>query len=64
MGQKTSTPSMLNPGDHIFSNRARILYYHDGIYVGDDMVIHLMGVGMKKKFIFFVPKMWLQSRQR
>ncbi|XP_044478308.1 protein LEAD-SENSITIVE 1-like isoform X2 [Mangifera indica] len=49
MGQKTSTPSNLKPGDHIFTNRAWILYYHHGIYVGDDMVIHLMAAGIKKK---------------
>ncbi|KAJ0078954.1 hypothetical protein Patl1_23228 [Pistacia atlantica] len=56
MGQKKSTPSMLNPGDHIFSNRAGILYYHHGIYVGDDMVIHLMGAGMKKSSSSLCPK--------
>ncbi|XP_022720158.1 retinoic acid receptor responder protein 3-like [Durio zibethinus] len=30
------------PGDHIYSERSGGLYYHHGIYVGDDMVIHLM----------------------
>ncbi|XP_031270583.1 uncharacterized protein LOC116128980 [Pistacia vera] len=56
MGQKKSTPSMLNPGDHIFSNRAGILYYHHGIYVGDDMVIHLMVAGIKKSSSSLGPK--------
>ncbi|XP_044478288.1 protein LEAD-SENSITIVE 1-like [Mangifera indica] len=49
MGQKQSTRSMLKPGDHIFTNRAGDLYYHHGIYVGDDLVIHLMAAGIKKK---------------
>ncbi|KAL4301729.1 hypothetical protein GQ457_10G013920 [Hibiscus cannabinus] len=40
---KTVRRDDLMPGDHIFSNRAFRLYYHHGIYVGDDMVIHLMG---------------------
>ncbi|KAJ0014894.1 hypothetical protein Pint_20445 [Pistacia integerrima] len=35
-------PSMLSSGDHILGDRAGILYYHHGIYVGDGMVIHLM----------------------
>ncbi|KAJ0078680.1 hypothetical protein Patl1_23219 [Pistacia atlantica] len=47
---------MLNPGDHIFSIRAGILYYHHGIYVGDDMVIHLMAAGMKKSSSSLCPK--------
>ncbi|EOY11026.1 NC domain-containing-related-like protein [Theobroma cacao] len=29
------------PGDHIYSTRAGGLYAHHGIYVGNDMVIHL-----------------------
>ncbi|KAJ0078948.1 hypothetical protein Patl1_23224 [Pistacia atlantica] len=57
MGQKKSTPSMLNLGDHIFSNRvgfSTIMMVR--IYVGDDMVIHLMGVGVKKSSSFLCPK--------
>ncbi|XWS58373.1 hypothetical protein CRYUN_Cryun08bG0028600 [Craigia yunnanensis] len=40
---KTVRRDALTPGDHIYSNRKLRLYSHHGIYVGDDMVIHLMG---------------------
>ncbi|KAL4296859.1 hypothetical protein GQ457_12G005050 [Hibiscus cannabinus] len=34
-------------GDHIFCKRKGGLYYHHGIYVGDNMVIHLAGKAKK-----------------
>ncbi|XWS57709.1 hypothetical protein CRYUN_Cryun09bG0196900 [Craigia yunnanensis] len=40
---KTVRRDALRPGDHIYSDRKLRLYFHHGIYVGDDMVIHLMG---------------------
>ncbi|XP_022720037.1 uncharacterized protein LOC111277873 isoform X1 [Durio zibethinus] len=40
---KTVRRDALRPGDHIYSDRTLRLYFHHGIYVGDDMVIHLMG---------------------
>ncbi|KAB2071535.1 hypothetical protein ES319_A08G228700v1 [Gossypium barbadense] len=40
---KTVRIDALRPGDHIFSDRKSRLYFHHGIYVGDQMVIHLMG---------------------
>ncbi|XP_022720036.1 lecithin retinol acyltransferase-like [Durio zibethinus] len=36
------------PGDHIYSERSGGLYDHHGIYVGDDMVIHLQGPAKQK----------------
>ncbi|KAJ0013326.1 hypothetical protein Pint_20463 [Pistacia integerrima] len=43
MGNKLSTTrSKLKPSDHVCGPRVGGLYYHHGIYVGDDMVIHLM----------------------
>ncbi|KAH1108824.1 hypothetical protein J1N35_012592 [Gossypium stocksii] len=35
------------PGDHIYCRRKNGLYDHHGIYVGDDMVIHLQGKAKK-----------------
>ncbi|KAK8481431.1 hypothetical protein V6N13_040599 [Hibiscus sabdariffa] len=35
------------PGDHIFCTRKGGLYDHHGIYVGDNMVIHLAGKAKK-----------------
>ncbi|KAJ0080394.1 hypothetical protein Patl1_23239 [Pistacia atlantica] len=55
MGLKPSSRSKLDPGDHIFSNRAGILYYHHGIYVGDGMVIHLMPAEKKDKSVSLCP---------
>ncbi|XVF31069.1 hypothetical protein REPUB_Repub16aG0113600 [Reevesia pubescens] len=40
---KTVRRDALKPGDHIYSDRNLRLYFHHGIYVGDEMVIHLMG---------------------
>ncbi|KAJ0080386.1 hypothetical protein Patl1_23235 [Pistacia atlantica] len=54
MGLKPSSLSKLDPGDHILSNRAGILYYHHGIYVGDGMVIHLMPAEKKDESVFCV----------
>ncbi|XP_039064599.1 lecithin retinol acyltransferase-like [Hibiscus syriacus] len=34
-------------GDHIYCRRQGGLYDHHGIYVGDDMVVHLQGKGKK-----------------
>ncbi|KAG8480670.1 hypothetical protein CXB51_025215 [Gossypium anomalum] len=45
MGQRTS--KFPKPGDHIYCPRGGGLYDHHGIYVGDDMVIHLQGKGKK-----------------
>ncbi|KAB2018812.1 hypothetical protein ES319_D08G255200v1 [Gossypium barbadense] len=50
MGQPQSKPSkpwFIQPGDHIYCQRKGGLYYHHGIYVGDDMVIHLQGKAKK-----------------
>ncbi|KAJ4703134.1 NC domain-containing-related-like protein [Melia azedarach] len=40
----------LNPGDHICSERFKGLYFHHGIYVGNDMVIHVIGRRNKPGF--------------
>ncbi|MBA0646975.1 hypothetical protein Goklo_014893 [Gossypium klotzschianum] len=50
MGQpqsKPSKPRFPQPGDHIYCERKGGLYDHHGIYVGDDMVIHLRGAAKK-----------------
>ncbi|KAH1105863.1 hypothetical protein J1N35_009631 [Gossypium stocksii] len=50
MGQplsKRSMPRTPQPGDHIYCKRKGGLYDHHGIYVGDDMVIHLQGAAKK-----------------
>ncbi|KAB2018814.1 hypothetical protein E1A91_D08G258900v1 [Gossypium mustelinum] len=47
MGQPQSKPRFLQPGDHIYCEREGGLYDHHGIYVGDDMVIHLQGKAKK-----------------
>ncbi|KAJ0080387.1 hypothetical protein Patl1_23236 [Pistacia atlantica] len=58
MGQKKSTPSMLNPGEIIFLviglGFSTIITVR--IYVGDDMLIHLMAAGMKKSSSSLCPK--------
>ncbi|GAV66761.1 LRAT domain-containing protein, partial [Cephalotus follicularis] len=36
--------SDLRPGDHIFTPRLNLKYYHQGIYVGHGMVIHFVPV--------------------
>ncbi|EOY11022.1 hypothetical protein QUC31_009718 [Theobroma cacao] len=44
MGQPQTTLTPVRkpqPGDHIYTTRAGGLYAHHGIYVGNDMVIHL-----------------------
>ncbi|PPE00803.1 hypothetical protein GOBAR_DD02145 [Gossypium barbadense] len=41
MGQPQSKPRFLQPGDHIYCER------EGGIYMGDDMVIHLQGKAKK-----------------
>ncbi|OMO71949.1 hypothetical protein CCACVL1_18012 [Corchorus capsularis] len=41
--KKTVSRDELVPGDHIFSDRKSSLYYHHGIYVGNDKVIHHPG---------------------
>ncbi|KAH9699090.1 lrat domain-containing protein [Citrus sinensis] len=46
MGDQTCraiSREMLKPGDHICTERWNGLYYHHGIYVGDDLVIHVNG---------------------
>ncbi|KAH1046000.1 hypothetical protein J1N35_036784 [Gossypium stocksii] len=45
MGQRKS--KFPKPGDHIYCQRGGGLYDHHGIYVGDDMVIHLQGKAKK-----------------
>ncbi|KAK8342565.1 hypothetical protein V6Z11_A08G250400 [Gossypium hirsutum] len=40
---KTVRIDAIRPGDHIFSDKKSRLYFHHGIYVGDQMVSHLMG---------------------
>ncbi|XWS64721.1 hypothetical protein CRYUN_Cryun05aG0028000 [Craigia yunnanensis] len=50
MGQPPSSIDLNRkpqPGDHIYSPRSGGLFDHHGIYVGDDMVIHLQGPGKK-----------------
>ncbi|KAB2018827.1 hypothetical protein ES319_D08G256000v1 [Gossypium barbadense] len=47
MGQPQSKPRFLQPGDHIYCEREGGLYDHHGIYMGDDMVIHLQGKAKK-----------------
>ncbi|KAH1105830.1 hypothetical protein J1N35_009598 [Gossypium stocksii] len=48
MGQPESKPARFpQPGDHIYCRRKGGLYDHHGIYVGDDMVIHLQGAAKK-----------------
>ncbi|KAK8342560.1 hypothetical protein V6Z12_A08G240000 [Gossypium hirsutum] len=44
---KPSIPRFPQPGDHIYCERKGGLYDHHGIYVGDDMVIHLQGAAKK-----------------
>ncbi|XP_039044503.1 uncharacterized protein LOC120183993 [Hibiscus syriacus] len=41
-------PRQLEAGDHIYCQRMKLIYDHHGIYVGNDMVIHLRG--KRKKF--------------
>ncbi|KAH7571879.1 hypothetical protein JRO89_XS04G0161000 [Xanthoceras sorbifolium] len=42
------TRSELEPGDHIYTERAGYVYFHHGIYVGEDMVIHFLPDPKKK----------------
>ncbi|KAL5835364.1 hypothetical protein ACOSQ4_014861 [Xanthoceras sorbifolium] len=42
------TRSELKPGDHIYTERAGYVYFHHGIYVGEDMVIHFLPDPKKK----------------
>jgi cell wall-associated NlpC family hydrolase len=37
-------PCELRPGDHIYTDRNLKTYYHHGIYIGNDRVIHLTKV--------------------
>ncbi|XVF42240.1 hypothetical protein PTKIN_Ptkin01aG0344900 [Pterospermum kingtungense] len=48
MGQPQSRSDRKpQPGDHIYCRRSGRPYDHHGIYVGDDMVIHLRGAAKK-----------------
>ncbi|KAJ0080581.1 hypothetical protein Patl1_23249 [Pistacia atlantica] len=62
MGQSSS---QLQPGDLITTDISMFVNYnHHGIYVGDDMVIHLLPPAKQSNSSFTCPKCLKSSEQR